>query len=672
MIVTRQCDTEQSHWPFSKYDPSPRKPPSPRMSNQYETASSAQSDWQGQYSYLPQGEPTIFPQSFEQNTNGSKAPQPLPVIESGNDRSAVPVKDEPSSPLGNHSLDSLSLKSSKQVSPIPTGLGILDSRPTVNVIGPAQEESLVSTEAFRRSPGSATLSTVSSIGPGSDMVAGQARRGDKSVSPRDEDEEDFDDDEMVDAEGDHCTLTAAERTAARRKMKRFRLTHQQTRFLMSEFAKQPHPDAVHRERLSREIPGLSPRQVQVWFQNRRAKIKRLNADDRDRMIKMRAVPDDFDNVQALHSPYGAVHGLGTPMASPVEFGGQAYAEHMMRPLMVDVRRPEGSEHVSHQSMPSGFGGIGFGGMGNSDMMSPLSTSSNDRYGYSSHVSSPMSNGPRTSNPFARQNVLDPAMEASRQNMRQLQPLHLRDTMSRNRADSLQSPLRSAMSWKGEAIDYSAYQTTNTSPNLSERHQPLYHPGQMSSYDANSFSNPNQSPPSINYSNLQSPQNRNRLRAVSATLPLNLDVRNHYRPMATETQSTSPSGPPRAMPVSTQYGNGSIYTTSYPSAPLTAPMEYSSQRNSNPRLSVQNYSASQMSAPIAPPRDFSQAFQTSTTMTSFSTNGSTNFSQGQEQNEARGNILSGSPGHKRKRSLTMPTGTSASATGIGRPTYGNAT
>lgn len=71
-----------------------------------------------------------------------------------------------------------------------------------------------------------------------------------------------------DANDDEKPMTAAEIRAAKRKMKRFRLTHNQTRFLMSEFARQAHPDAAHRERLSREIPGLSPRQVQVWFQNR--------------------------------------------------------------------------------------------------------------------------------------------------------------------------------------------------------------------------------------------------------------------------------------------------------------------------------------------------------------------------------------------------------------------
>lgn len=69
-------------------------------------------------------------------------------------------------------------------------------------------------------------------------------------------------------DGEKKPMSAAEIRAQKRKMKRFRLTHNQTRFLMSEFARQAHPDAAHRERLAREIPGLTPRQVQVWFQNR--------------------------------------------------------------------------------------------------------------------------------------------------------------------------------------------------------------------------------------------------------------------------------------------------------------------------------------------------------------------------------------------------------------------
>ena len=114
----------------------------------------------------------------------------------------------------------------------------------------------------------------------------------------DHDEHPDDDDDMIVVGGEEedeasgtmesgsVEKTAAERRAEKRKMKRFRyaqlirtmkelelttdirLTHNQTRFLMSEFARQAHPDAAQRERLSREIPGLSPRQVQVWFQNR--------------------------------------------------------------------------------------------------------------------------------------------------------------------------------------------------------------------------------------------------------------------------------------------------------------------------------------------------------------------------------------------------------------------
>jgi hypothetical protein len=116
--------------------------------------------------------------------------------------------------------------------------------------------------------------------------------------------------------------------------------------------------------------------------------------------------------------------------------------------------------------------------------------------------------------------------------------------------------------------------------------------------------------------LQNPQSRNhRLRAASATLPLGLDLRNQYRSVGTALHSPSHSANPRA--TSSHYG-GPAYTNSFPSAPLTAPVDFSLPRNnstasnnsSSLRPGVQDYSMPQMSAPIAPPNDFSQAFQAS--------------------------------------------------------------
>lgn len=212
-------------------------------------------------------------------------------------------------------------------------------------------------------------------------------------------------------------------------------------------------------------------------------------------MKMRAVPDDFDNVQALHSPYGAVHGVGTPMQSPVDFV-PAYADHMMRPLMVDtMRRNDNDDHMSPTGLSPAFGHVGFapgGSMGTPDVLSPLSLNSSDRY-YSSHLSSPMSAGPRSSNPFDRQNSYQ-TLSHSRQHVRPLQPLQLRETMSRSRSESLNSPLRSSMSWKGETIDYTSYQTGQPSPQLSGRQQSVYQPDQISNtavnahqYDGNASS-----------------------------------------------------------------------------------------------------------------------------------------------------------------------------------------
>lgn len=423
---------------------------------------------------------------------------------------------------------------------------------------------------------------------------------------------------------------------------------------MSEFAKQPHPDAAHRERLSREIPGLSPRQVQVWFQNRRAKIKRLTADDRDRMIKMRAVPDDFDNVQALHSPYGAVHGLGTPITSPVDFGGSAYGDHMMgRPLMVDVRRPDGEDHLSPTGLSPAFGSIGFNPsatLSTPDILSPMSPGSGDRYGYSSHLSGPLSAGPRTSNPFARQTSIDSSMQMhnphSRQPIRPLQPLQLRETMNRSRSDTLQSPLRSSMSWKGDAIDYTTYPSGH-SPQLGPR-AGMYGQDSMGGtsssglggYDSSNYSGKTktnhqplpqttilttttgstvQSPTHMGYSNFQSSglqpnqQRGSRLRAASASLPLGLDLRNQFRSGvgSSNLQPAAHSPGPRTPSTSQLGGVSSSYTASFPSAPLTAPVDFSLPRTPGGfRSSGADYSMPQMSAPIAPPNDFSQAFQAS--------------------------------------------------------------
>lgn len=198
---------------------------------------------------------------------------------------------------------------------------------------------------------------------------------------------------------------------------------------------------------------------------------------------MRAVPDDFDNVQALHSPYGAVHGVGTPMGSPAGFGPGGYSDHMMRgSLVVDVRRAEGGDTMSSTGLSPAFGSIGFNSsasMSNPELMSPMSHDSS-RYDYSGQLT-PMSNGPRTSNPFTRQPSLDSGMsmhsQHARQPVRPLQPLQLRETLNRSRSDSLQSPLRSSMSWKGDSIDYTSYQAGGShSPQpLSGRAASAYHP-----------------------------------------------------------------------------------------------------------------------------------------------------------------------------------------------------
>lgn len=190
---------------------------------------------------------------------------------------------------------------------------------------------------------------------------------------------------------------------------------------------------------------------------------------------------------------------------------------------------------------------------------------------------------------------------------------------------------------------------------------------------------------MSYSNLQSPnlqqapQNRSRLRAASATLPLGLDLRNQYRSVGSALQSPGHNTTPRAT-ASSQFGGSTSYTASFPSAPLTAPIDFALPRTPGIRTGVPDYSMSQMSAPIAPPNDFSQAFHASMSSSNARTPMRDTFgggplgisgTQNEQRNDDYSQDLGGPNGLKRKRSFPLPGGPSPS-TGSGPQAYGNTT
>lgn len=176
------------------------------------------------------------------------------------------------------------------------------------------------------------------------------------------------------------------------------------------------------------------------------------------------------------------------------------------------------------------------------------------------------------------------------------------------------------------------------------------------------------------------QSRSRLRAASATLPLNLDLRNQYRSVGSALQSPAMNAAGRIPPATSQYAGSSIYTTSYPSAPLTAPMDFSPPRPAHARPNMQDYSSAQMSAPIMAPSDFSQAAvqgsmsgSASRTPMRDSFGGRTQgYGAGQEREDGPGSDLSRPDVLKRQQSFPGTGGALGSATGSEPRTYDNTT
>lgn len=381
-----------------------------------------------------------------------------------------------------------------------------------------------------------------------------------------------DEGDVGEGESEGMQQTAAERLASRRKMKRFRLTHQQTRFLMSEFAKQPHPDAAHRDRLSREIPGLSPRQVQVWFQNRRAKIKRLNADDRERVVQMRAVPENFDNVQALHSPYGAVPAYEGALshAPSHHHHPHIYGAQHPRALMVDVRRTEGENHpMQSTGLTPVFGGIGFGqnhvpGMLETNPMlsSPSTFGPNDRYTYGTRPHGVGVSDAKASSTSSPVNEGD-----HRPGPRPLRPAGLADPLTRGRSASLQSTMGSSVYWRGGGLGDVAEVHDSTPEHGSEGPAPPLH-SSASGMGLNTlfYGDDTSTQPSSASGDMGPRQDQfPRSRAPPASFPL--ESRGQYTDMGQQPM-LSPIRTDMARPAASAHA-GAAYTPTY-SSPLPLP------------------------------------------------------------------------------------------------------
>lgn len=238
-----------------------------------------------------------------------------------------------------------------------------------------------------------------------------------------------------------------------------------------------------------------------------------------------------------------------------------------------------------------------------------------------------------------------------------------------------------MSWKGDAMSYSTYPTPTSASDLTGRQHSVYDPSQLNashngqgafdsagayashaaSYEHHGGAGlPSSQPLGYGMPQQPVPNRPSRLRAASATLPLNLDLRDQHRSPDLGPQSAVMGQRPRAPSTTSQLDSPSIYTTSYPPAPLTAPLDFSLSKSSASRGDSQSYSAPQMSAPIHAPSDFTNAFQagmsapTSRTpmRESFGGGGPLHYGPGQDS----GTNLDHDPRSlDRKRSFTVPGG-----------------
>lgn len=183
-------------------------------------------------------------------------------------------------------------------------------------------------------------------------------------------------------------------------------------------------------------------------------------------MKSRALPEDFDMTHALHSPFNPginqpyAHSYSTPMQSPASYSSAFNESGLVRPpLIVSGLRRDSEEEstISPISISSTFNTFYTppGSIAASENMSPVSPSA-ERAPFNA---SPyhQGSGHRASNPFSRSGSFSTGIGSH------IPRLHLaHDRFARSRAESLQSPLRTSMSYTGN-LDFASTTTEETVP-----------------------------------------------------------------------------------------------------------------------------------------------------------------------------------------------------------------
>ncbi len=213
MLVTRACDPGRNYWSSSKLEAIYQNAASPRMSN-FEPLST-QPDWREQYAgYSLSGENGILQPPFEQTTSSNVTDNTREQDQSG------------SRPQLEHRHILGPLHQEGQPAAIIDRPGSAPGDCSHQVNNRTHDDSLVSPESTEISPGSLGSNLLNSA------LSAQTQQGTLANSDtgnneghvKDEDDEFEDDDEMLEPEPEEgaARLTAAERRAERRKMKRFR------------------------------------------------------------------------------------------------------------------------------------------------------------------------------------------------------------------------------------------------------------------------------------------------------------------------------------------------------------------------------------------------------------------------------------------------------------------